>query len=329
MRHAHTLPSDDVQQRAPSITVGLSRAGVSRSRKALSVVVDGMTRVLPASIECFADLAGAQKGVHMSRFEEIVNEAIEVGAQTAAPLDVIAQSIAEKIVAAQAAHRGEVRITAEHHVTRRTPVTDLPSHEVYEVHGIAAASAHASRRIIGASAQGMNACPCAQELIQAQAAEALAGKGYAAEDVSQIVDVVPIATHNQRARGTLLVGTQDDIAVDPETLIGIIEDGMSSEIYELMKRPDEQWVVAKAHRRPRFVEDSVREMLRGVVEELPGLADTAFISAHQLNFETIHAHDVEALREGLLGPVRAEMTGGETPAGPGPTRSAWLAAAAD
>ena len=327
MRPANTLPSDDVQGRTPTITLGLSRAGVSRSHKSLAVVVDGVTRVVPAAIECFVDLARAQKGVHMSRFEEIVNEAIEAAAAAAAPIDVLAEAIAERIVVAQDGHRGEVTITAEHHVTRSTPVTGLPSHEVYEVHGMAAASAESSRRIIGASAQGMNACPCAQELIRAGAAEALAGDGFATDDVDRVLDLVPIATHNQRARGTLLVGTEDGIAVEPGVLIGIIEEAMSSEIYELMKRPDEQWVVAKAHRRPRFVEDSVREMLRGVVEGLPGLADTAFVSAHQLNFETIHAHDVEALREGLLGAVRAEITGGDPPAEPGPTRSAWLAAA--
>ena len=50
---------------------------------------------------------------------------------------------------------------------------------------------------------------------------------------------------------------------------------MSSEIYELMKRSDEGAVVEKAHRRPRFVEDCVREMIRGVVEDLPELGDDA------------------------------------------------------
>ena len=44
---------------------------------------------------------------------------------------------------------------------------------------------------------------------------------------------------------------------------------MSSEIYELMKRSDEGHVVEKAHRRPRFVEDCVREMIRGVIDDLP------------------------------------------------------------
>ena len=79
---------------------------------------------------------------------------------------------------------------------------------------------------------------------------------------------------------------------------------MSSEIYELMKRPDEQYVVDRAHRRPRFVEDSVREMVRGVLERFPDLPDDAFVHAHQANFETIHTHDVEAERSGLVGEIR-------------------------
>ena len=76
---------------------------------------------------------------------------------------------------------------------------------------------------------------------------------------------------------------------------------MSSEIYELMKRSDEGAVVEKAHRRPRFVEDCVREMIRGVLERFPDLADAAFVSARQENLETIHQHNVVAERFGLLG----------------------------
>ena len=73
---------------------------------------------------------------------------------------------------------------------------------------------------------------------------------------------------------------------------------MSSEIYELMKRSDEAAVVEKAHRRPRFVEDCVREMIRGVLERFPALADAAFVSARQENLETIHQHNVMAERFG-------------------------------
>ena len=86
---------------------------------------------------------------------------------------------------------------------------------------------------------------------------------------------------------------------------------MSSEIYELMKRSDEGAVVEKAHRRPRFVEDCVREMVGGVIEKLGDLRDDAFVSARQENLETIHQHNVVAERFGLLGELRNELGSGE------------------
>jgi GTP cyclohydrolase IV len=85
---------------------------------------------------------------------------------------------------------------------------------------------------------------------------------------------------------------------------------MSSEIFELMKRPDERAVVEKAHRRPRFVEDCVREMLRGLIDELPELEGHSFVLARQENLETIHQHNVVAERYGLLDEIRAELESG-------------------
>jgi GTP cyclohydrolase I/GTP cyclohydrolase-4 len=86
---------------------------------------------------------------------------------------------------------------------------------------------------------------------------------------------------------------------------------MSSEIYELMKRPDEMSVVVKAHETPRFVEDCVREMIRQVVEGYPDLPDDAFVMARQENLETIHRHNVVAERYGTLGELRRELASGE------------------
>ena len=86
---------------------------------------------------------------------------------------------------------------------------------------------------------------------------------------------------------------------------------MSSEIFELMKRPDERAVVEKAHDRPRFVEDCVREMVRGVIAAYPALEETAFVLARQENLETIHQHSVVAERYGLLSEIRAELDSDE------------------
>ena len=306
-----TLP-EDLQQSAPAAPISLSRAGVTRSAKAIRIRHNGDERLFHAEVACFCDLNPAQKGVHMSRFEEEVNEAIgDVVIGEALIIEALAERIATKLVASQRALRSEVTIRASYPVEKRTPVTDIPTQEMYGLIGIAAANADTGRRIVGVTAQGMNACPCAQGLISAQASEALRDEGFSAQEIARILDLVPVATHNQRARGTLYVGAPEDIEVDADELIAIVENGMSSEIYELLKRPDEQYVVDRAHRRPRFVEDSVREMVRHALDRFPGLPEDAFVHAHQVNFETIHTHDVEAERSGTIAEIRRELDAGE------------------
>lgn len=299
----------DLQAQAPTTRLSLTRAGVTRSAKAIRLSHGDSERLFHAEIRCGVDLDPDQKGVHMSRFEEDVNEAIDrVVIEKALLIEELAEAVARQVVASQGALRSEVVITASYPIERRTPVTDIQTQEMYGLIGIAAATGSTSRRMVGVSAQGMNACPCAQDLLRTRAEANLADQGFDADEIARIVATVPVATHNQRARGTLFLGV-DQGRVEADDLIAIVENSMSSQIYELMKRPDEEFVVARAHSRPRFVEDSVREMVRGVIEQFPDLPDDAFIDAHQENFETIHAHDVEAARCGTVGEIRAELAG--------------------
>ena len=129
--------------------------------------------------------------------------------------------------------------------------------------------------MVGVSATGMTACPCAQELVAARARDRLAEDGFSEEQIERVLERVPVATHNQRGLATLHIGCLEecDAEIDGTALLAIAEASMSSEIYELMKRSDEVEVVEKAHRRPRFVEDCVREMVAGVVAEFPELDD--------------------------------------------------------
>ncbi len=316
-------PSVDLQATPPVTRISLTRAGITRSAKAIRLRRGEREQLFQAVVQCSVDLDPNQKGVHMSRFEEDVNEAIdEVVIGEALLIEELAERVALRVVDHQRAVRSEVVIEASYPVERRTPVTDIATQETYGLVGVAAAHRGSARRMVGVSAQGMNACPCAQGLIRDRAIATLRADGFDDEQIARIVADVPIATHNQRARGTLMVGTTDARIIPADVLIAIVEDGMSSEIYELMKRPDEEWVVAKAHSRPRFVEDSVREMVRGVLEHFPELPDDTFIHAHQANFETIHTHDVEAERSGVLGEIRAELDG-RTPVRH-VTRPEWL-----
>ena len=84
-------------------------------------------------------------------------------------------------------------------------------------------------------------------------------------------------------------------------------------MFELLKRPDELFVVEHAHLHPRFVEDSVRLMIAGTLERYPDLSDGCFLLARQVNHETIHNHDVLAERHGVVSELRADLAG--TPGG--------------
>jgi GTP cyclohydrolase I/GTP cyclohydrolase-4 len=85
---------------------------------------------------------------------------------------------------------------------------------------------------------------------------------------------------------------------------------MSAPVYELLKRPDELFVVEHAHLQPRFVEDSVRIALKGVLDSYPALDDADFVFSRQVNLETIHTHDVLAERFGTVGELRRELEEG-------------------
>jgi GTP cyclohydrolase-4 len=157
-------------------------------------------------------------------------------------------------------------------------------------------------------ATGINACPCAQGLVREEATERLGEAGFDEADVDRILELVPLATHNQRGRGTLYLGTQ--VRLDAEDLVDIVEQSMSSPIYELLKRPDELFVVEHAHLTPRFVEDSVRLMVKGALDSYLELEEEDFVLARQVNFETIHNHEVLAERFGTVGELRAELANG-------------------
>ena len=315
----------DLQASSPEVRLGLSRAGVQGVSKAIRLRWGDAEKLISAEIDCTVDLDPAQKGVHMSRFPELFEEAIdEVVIEEAFLVEELADHIARHIVARQAAGRAEVRISASYPIERLTPVTGLATQEMIKIIGIAAASRTGARRIVGVEATGINACPCAQGLVRGRASERLLEEGFDAADVERILELVPVATHNQRGLGTLYVGT--DHAVNAEHLAAIVEGSMSSPIYELLKRPDERFVVEHAHLRPRFVEDSVRVSLQSTLERYPQLEDGDFLLARQLNFETIHSHEVLAERHGTVGELRAELDAGE-PAARHTELRAWLAGA--
>ncbi len=325
---ASTTALIDVQAGTPTLALSLSRVGVTGVEKVIRLRQNGVEQLFSARFECVIELGANQKGAHMSRFEEVVNEAIGdvVLGDSTFKAETLAERIAQLVRTRQGARRAEVSVEARFPEHKPAPVSGIMTQELYTLHGCAVATELGTRRLVGVTAQGMTACPCAQELVAGAARDRLGQEGFDRDEIDRILEAVPVATHNQRGLGTLHIGCTElcEAEIDAATLLAIVEQSMSSEIYELMKRSDEAHVVEKAHRRPRFVEDCVREMVRGVIERFPTLDDRTFVSARQVNLETIHQHNVVAERFGTLGEIRTELAGGD-PAASHTTLSAWLA----
>jgi GTP cyclohydrolase IV len=312
----------DVQSGRPETQVSLTRVGVRGVEKVIRVGIapgqgdrspDAAGSLHFAELECFVDLNPQQAGVHMSRFEEIVNEAIdEVVLHEVLRAEELAGRIATRVRERQGGIRAEVSIAARYPETVPTPASGLETQEIYTLLGTAVSSERGTRTLTGVEAQGMTACPCAQELIAGRSRERLAADGFTDDEIERIFDAVPVATHNQRGIGSLHLGRPEgvDVDIDARDLLHIVEQSMSSEIYELMKRSDEAMVVEKAHLNPRFVEDVVREMVRRVADAYPALREGGFVLARQENLETIHRHSVVAERSGLLDEIFAELEEG-------------------
>lgn len=312
----------DVQGELPEIAVGLGRVGITGVRKTIRLGRGEQARELRAELSLFADIGVAQKGLHMSRFSHALDDALAEAVNAESPdVESLAARIGELVVHSQGARRSEVRIRAPFSLLRYAPISGLPTEETYTLLGIAVCGPDRGRRMVGVEVEGMTACPCAQDMMQASSRERLEELGYPADEITRILEAVPTPAHNQRTRATILLGTNGRVRA--QDLVEVAESSMSSENYGLLKRPDEFFVVHKAHRRPRFVEDVAREMLRSVVNTYVDLPETDYLQVRARSFESIHKHDAFAEGGGTLGELRSQLLDGEPP-GAGTTLEQWL-----
>ncbi len=303
----------DRQDEIPDVRLSLNRVGVSSVRRVVHLEIDGRERVYNGEFTMVADLAPDKAGVHMSRFSELLEEAtLDVLARDAKPerIEGLVGAVASEIVQSQRAIRADVRLRAEFSLERWTPVSGKRGEETYTLIGIAHADERGTRRVVGVEAEGMTACPCAQAMVREHSMHELRDAGFGEADAKRALDALPVATHNQRGRGSILLGASDLTAVRAEDLVEIVENSMSSETYDLLKRPDEFFIVNKAHHNPKFVEDVVRGILSGALDMYADLGDETFVFASQINYESIHKHDAFAEAFGTFGEFRKELRDG-------------------
>ncbi|BDE07370.1 hypothetical protein WPS_26460 [Vulcanimicrobium alpinum] len=303
------------QEEAPDVRLSLNRVGVSSVKHLIRLNVGGEERLFHGDFTMVADLAPDKAGVHMSRFSELLEAAtLDVLNRREKPSRVehLTEQIAREIVRSQGALRADVRLRADFGLERWTPVSGKRTEETYTLVSIAHADAHGTRRIVGVEAEGMTACPCAQLMVREHSLRELMDAGFSEADATRALDALPVATHNQRGRGGVYIGADAAFAeeIRAEDLVEIVESSMSSETYDLLKRPDEFFIVNKAHHNPKFVEDVVRGILARALDMYADFPDTTYIGASQVNYESIHKHDAFAEAFGLFGEFRRELRDG-------------------
>lgn len=318
------LTSVDLQASAPVVRMPLDRAGVHG-------VVRGL--LLPGAIACTAHISldaavsAELRGVHMSRFHEGVDAAIEACGMSpaqpepgrleqakgvAAGLDLLAARLAAEAASRQESPTARARVEALITLPARAPASGRPTHEPVRLVAGATHAAEQLRRALAVEVTGITACPCAQLLVRDAAHERLAAHGMTPEEIERVLALVPVATHNQRGTATLEIelAPGSSSVLEPAVLAELAWDAMSARTFELLKREDERTVVEQAHANPRFVEDCVRELVRSVLSAQGlGLGDADRILARQVNHESIHAHDVHAELAGTVAELRAGMLG--------------------
>ena len=318
----------DVRAARGSVRTSLSRVGLTGVEQVIELSIDQRSpQPFPARLECFVELDATRQATHVSRFREVFTDALREVVVSAAGTraERLAQEIAERVRERHHARRAEVTIAARFPEPRPAGVSGTPTQAISMLYGTAVASERGTRRMVGVSAQRTTASPYAQDGLVARARERLAAAGFSEARIARIVDEVPVGTHSQLGVGTLHLGCPEGRALefDVAVLLSIVEAAMSSELFERVAHSDEAAVVARAHRRPRFVEDCVRAMIAGVVERFAGVPDEVFVSAAQENIETIHGHDVIAERAGLLVDQRRELASGQ-PVAHQTSMRAWL-----
>ncbi len=275
----------------------LTRVGVKGVRKPILVHREGingtLNNTLNCSIDIFVDLPGSQKGSHMSRNVEVLNEIVDESIKTpiTAIEDVAANICRKLMVHHEYAQEAQVNIEAEYFRATKTPL----GRDTFESYTLLAGG-HIERdgeltKMIGVEVIGMTACPCGQQTVT---------------EMLEIESKFPVMTHNQRNICSLTVYMPEDVSVDADDLIDVVEASFSSPTFELLKRPDEGQVIINAHKNTKFVEDVVRAVLDNFVKKFPDLPDDVFIDVMSNSEESIHKHDAFAEREALLGELRLE-----------------------
>lgn len=255
------LAIPDVQSSPDGRRISIDRVGIKSIRHPLQIrTADGDVQHTIATFNMTVRLPETQKGTHMSRFVEILEDNRE-------PFSPERSGVLLKDMLARLnADQGRIEVSFPYFVRKAAPVSGIASLLDYDVTCTAEIAAGIERYVLKVVVPVTSLCPCSK-------------------------DISEYGAHNQRSHVTLTVRTRTPMTI--EELVRIAEDQASSELYGLLKRPDEKFVTERAYDNPKFVEDLVRDVAAFMNQDN---RIEAYIVEGE-NFESIHNHSAYALIE--------------------------------
>ena len=217
----------------------------------------GQDQTTVASFNMYVNLPHNLKGTHMSRFVHILNNHEEQ-----ITVDTF-KSMIEEMLTLLEAESGHVEMTFPYFINKTAPESKVKSLLDYTVTFIGEANKGVSNLKVKVLVPVTSLCPCSKKI-----------SAYGA--------------HNQRSHVTVTATINDFMWI--EEIIDIVEKEASSELYALLKRPDEKHVTELAYDNPKFVEDMVRDIAAHFAEDKRVLE---YIVESE-NFESIHNHSAYA-----------------------------------
>ncbi len=250
----------DVQNRRDARKIPIDKVGVKGLRYPITVKDRAKGHQHTVGLfDLFVNLPHDFKGTHMSRFIEVLNEFRGEISMEKFP-EVLDKT--KKKLHARSAH---MNVEFPYFMEKRAPVTSTPGLMSYTCF-MRGSLAERFDLIVGVEVPVTTVCPCSKEISDCGA-------------------------HNQR--GIVRVQLRFKKFFWIEEIIEIIESSVSSEVYSLLKRPDEKFVTERAYENPMFVEDVVRSSLARLREK----DNFPWYRIEAENFESIHNHSAYTMIE--------------------------------
>jgi GTP cyclohydrolase I len=247
----------DTQSGRDDRRVAIQRVGVKDVRYPLTLQVAGAVQATTALWDLDVALPAEAKGTHMSRFVAWL-DALD------APLDAAALRVQlARMLEQLGAQEGRIEARFSFFLRKRAPVSGVQSLLDYQGRWIAETRGGATTVWSEVGVPVKSLCPCSKE-------------------------IADYGAHNQRSLITIRLEQLQPVPWHEQ--VRFAEDAASSEIWPLLKRPDEKWITERAYENPKFVEDLVRD----VALRLNGDARVGRYSVDVENFESIHNHSAYA-----------------------------------